>query len=352
MTEPAGRPSRSVSRRTERYRQRRRRRRAAGWIAVAALIAVLAAGAVVWTVRRGDHTAVADSGGRSGLTSLPSDDVTGSSLGAAFTDPPTVATVLLAARTAVQAVDSYDYRTFARDRAAGRALTTGVFQAGYDQSMGGAVQQHAQQNHTVQSCTVQRAGIVSMDAAAQQAVVLVFAVLSVTDSTHPTAQQSPVSLNVTVQRVGTSWLIAAMADAGQLVQAEVTAPGTPDLRAAVAAGRKDVGDLINYRRASFASDFQRSLAGLGPTAAAQQRANEASIHDGMTSGKYDLVGNVVEVAVEDAGFDAATLLVIGDRYQLSDNGNRTPLPGVRAEVAMARSDQGWLLVQFTTVGVG
>jgi hypothetical protein len=55
--------------------------------------------------------------------------------------------------------------------------------------------------------------------------------------------------------------------------------------------------------------------------------------------------------VEDAGFDAATLLVIGDRYQLTDNGNRTTLPGLRAEVAMARSAQGWLLVQFTTVGV-
>jgi hypothetical protein len=230
-------------------------------------------------------------------------------------------------------------------------VTTGIFQAGYDESMNGSVQQHAQQNHTVQSCTVQRAGIVSMDTGTQQAVVLVLAVLSVTDTAHPDGQSSPVSLNVTMQQVGTSWLIAAMADAGQLVQSDVTAPGTAALLAAIDAGRTAVGNLINYRRANFAADFQRSLSGLGPTAAAQQRDNEASIHDGMTSGNYDLVGDVVEVAVEDAGFDAATLLVIGDRYQVSDDGNRTSLPALRAEVAMTRSGDAWLLAQFTTVGV-
>lgn len=351
MTGPAGRPSRSARRRSERHHQRRRRRLITGWVAAAAVIAVLVALATVWTVRRGDHTAAADTGLTSTAGPLPSDDVTGSSLGAAFTDPPTAATVLLDARTAVQGVDSYDYRTFARDRAAGHALTTGVFQAGYDESMSGSVQQHAQQNRTVQSCTVQRAGIVSMDSGAQQAVVLVLAVLSVSDSAHPDAQRSPVSLNVTMQRVGTSWLIAAMADAGQLVQSDVTAPGTPALLAAIGAGRKAAGNLINYRRASFAADFQRSLAGLGPTAAAQQRDNEASIKDGMTSGNYDLVGDVVEVAVEDAGFDAATLLVIGNRYQVSDDGNRTSLPALRAEVAMTRSGNVWLLAQFTQVGV-
>lgn len=350
MTEPAGRPSRSARRRSERHHQRRRYRRLTGWIAAAAVIAVLATLAVVWTAHRNDHTAAADPGSAA-VGPQPSDEVTGSSLGAAFTDPPTVATVLLDARSGVQAVDSYDYRTFDRDRAAGHALTTGVFQSGYDQSMSGSVQQHARQNHTVQSCTVQRAGIVSMDAGAQQAVVLVLAVLSVTDSTHPDAQRSPVSLNVTMQRVGTSWLIAAMADAGQLVQSDATAPGTPDLLAAVTAGRKAVGNLINYRRASFAADFQRSLTGLGPTAATQQRDNEASIRDGMASGSYDLVGDVVEVAVEDAGFDAATLLVIGDRYQVSDDGNRTSLPALRAEVAMTRSGDAWLLAQFTQVGV-
>jgi hypothetical protein len=351
MTDAAGRPSRSARRRSERHSQRRRRRRNAGWIALVAVIAVLAALAVGWTLRRGDHGAVADAPAGATTGAPPSDNVTGSSLGAAFTNPPTVATVLLDARAAVQAVDSYDYRSFAHDRSAGHALTTGVFQSGYDQSMSGTVQQHARQNHTVQSCTVQRAGIVSMDSGAQQAVVLVLAVLSVTDSAHPDAQRSPVSLNVTMQRVGSSWLIAAMADAGQLVQSDGTAPGTPDLLAAVAAGRKAVGNLINYRRASFAADFQRSLAGLGPTAAAQQRANESSIKDGMTAGNYDLVGDVVEVAVEDAGFDAATLLVIGDRYQISDDGNRTSLRALRAEVAMTRAGDTWQLAQFTQVGV-
>lgn len=316
-----------------------------------AVIAVLAVLAVAWSVRRGDHAATADAGSTSASGSVPSEDVTGASLGAAFTDPPTVATVLLAARAAVQAVDSYDYRTFAQDRAAGRALTTGVFQAGYDASMRGSVQQQALHNHTVQSCTVQRAGIVSLDADTQQAVVLVFAVLSLTDSTHADAQLSPISLNVTMQRIGTSWLIASMSDAGQLVRTDLSPPGTPDLIAAVAAGRTAVNNLINYRRGSFASDFERSLSGLGSTAAAQQRANEPSIHDAMNSGGYDLVGNVVEVAIEDAGFGAATLLVIGDRYQATDDGNRTPQPTLRAEVAMTKSDHGWLLAQFTTVGV-
>ena len=314
------------------------------------MLAVLASLAVVWAVDRVQHPPRSGAVPPGSTVSDPS-DIVGESVGAAFTDPTTAAAALLAGRTAVQTVDSYDYRTFARDRAAGRALTTGVFQAGYDTSMNGSVQQHALQTHTVQSCTVQRVGLVSLDGKAEQAVVLVFAVLSVTDDQHADAQTSPVSLNVTLQLVDGNWLIAAMADVSQLVQSQVQPPGNAELLAAAAAGRQAVDNLINYRRARFAADFQRSLTGLDATAAEQQKQNESSIRAQLSAGNYDLVGSVAEVAVEDAGFDAATLLVTGQRYQQTDDGNHTALPALRAEVPMIHSGSRWLVAQFTTVGV-
>lgn len=344
MTAPRG-PGRLALRRE----RRRRRRRLTGLVALALIVVAGAATAAGWALTRGSgpHAAAASRT----PTGPPTDDVTGDSLGAAFTDPPTAASVLLAARAGVQAVDSYDYRSFDHDLATGLAATTGVFRASYDSSMHGAVRRSAMRTHTVQSCVVQRTGLVTMDTGAQQAVVLVFAVLTVSDSTNPSAQQSPVSLNVTMQLVGGSWLIASMSDAGSLVASDAQVPGTPDLRAAVAAARTAAGNLINYRREDFAADFGRALSGLGSAAAQQQRQNETALRNEMTIGGYDLVGTVVEVAVEDAGFDAATLLVTGQRFEQNDSGNRTALPDLRAEVAMTRAGSRWLLAQFTTVGV-
>ncbi len=345
MTAP-GRPGRLARRRES----RRRRRRLAGLIATVLVVGLAAAGAVSWSLRHGHATPEA-AGVTRGRGGVPTDNVTGQSPGAAFSEPATAATVMLAARAGVQAVDSYDYRSLGRDRATGLAATTGVFRANYDSSMRGAVGQSALRAHTVQSCVVQRTGLVTLDRATRQAVVLVFAVLTVTDSANPTAQRSPVSLDATMQLVGGSWLIAAMSEAGSLVASDAPVPGTPDLRAAVSAARSEVGNLVNYRRAQFDSDFQRALDGLGPTAAEQQQQNRASIHTQMINGGYDLVGSVGEVAVEDAGFDAVTLLVAGPRFRQDDTGNRTALPDLRAEVAMARAGSRWLLVQLTWVGV-
>jgi hypothetical protein len=278
-------------------------------------------------------------------------NVDDSGLSAAFTDPASVGAALAAARTAVVTVDSYDYRTLARNRAAGLAVTTGAFRASYDSSMSGAVTAQANQYKTVQVCSVQKTGLASLNDDATQADILVYGALTIsraaaTAGTAPT----PVDLNVTMKLVDGAWLIAAMEDLGQQPGSQTPPPGTRSLVTAVGAGRQAVLDLINYRRTHFDSDFQRALDRLAPTAAAQQSANKSSILAAMNAGSFDLGGTVVEVAVEDAGFDSATLLVSGHRYRQSDTGVRTALGDLRAEVAMSRVDGKWLLSQFTTIG--
>jgi hypothetical protein len=269
---------------------------------------------------------------------------------AAFTDPSRVGSALAAARIGVMTVDSYDYRKLDQDRSAGTAVTTGTFRNAYQSSMSGAVKLHATQYKTVQLCAVQKTGLASLNADATQADVLVYGQLAITETGSSSTAPTPVSLNVTMKLVGGEWLIADMADLGQQAGSQSPPPGTGALIAAVNAGRQAVLDLISYRRSDFDSDFQRALDGLSQSAAAEQSKNKSSILAAMKGGSFDFGGTVVEVAVEDAGFDSATLLVSGHRYQQADGGKRAPLADMRAEAAMTRIDGKWLLTQFSTIG--
>jgi hypothetical protein len=354
MSEPAP----AVPSRAARRRQRRRHRRRV-FAAVVGVLAVVAAGSVVTVLIKrdgGEHRAAAHD------PSLhPTSSVAASPLGAAFSDPSVVSDVLSAARTSVVTVDSYDYRTLADNVAAGLQVTTGNFHDAYQASMSGPVTVNAQQHKTTQTCAVQRVAITSLNAQNTQAGVLVYGLVTTTDTTSsdtrssgaaPVSQQTQISLNVTLDLIGGSWLIGEMSDLGQQTASDSTPPGTGDLLAAVAAGKQGVHNLINYRRASFASDFARALAGLGTTAAAQQTLNKAALLAAMNGGNYDYVGTIVAVGVEDAGFGAVTLLVYGHREQQKDNGAQTALPDVRSEVAMTRVSGAWLIDQFTTVASG
>ena len=370
IDEPAPRPTRSARTAARRRRGQRRFRIAAG----AAMLLVGVLGALALTVTgRGAHRAqggvppASDPAGvgatstaavqastlsQTLLTSSTPAATTGDGLGAVFSDPVTVALVQAAARSDVQTIDSYDYRHLDGALAAGSAVSTGTFRDTYQHAISTSVRDAATAAHTVQSCTVQRVGVVSVQSPTA-VQVLVFARLDVTDVESPTAPRSrAVTLGATLQLAGGAWLISDMSDVAAAAPTALVPPGSPDLVAATQTGVNAALDLLSYRRADFDADFARSWAALSDELAAQQRAQEQSIRTELTTGGYDVVSSVSGAAVESAQVDLVTLLVAVHTTHVSTAGAQTSVPDTRFEATLTRSPAGaWQVSSLVIVGL-
>ncbi len=118
--------------------------------------------------------------------------------------------VLAAAKTCMPKVGSYDYRSLDASLAQGLACSTGTFRANYERAMKTVVASLAPQTKTIQTVSVTRAGIVSVSPDARQWVVLIYGQQKIQNNT--TAKTQPrydlLSVTVTMNRVGNSWLIS------------------------------------------------------------------------------------------------------------------------------------------------
>jgi hypothetical protein len=210
--------------------------------------------------------------------------------------------------------------------------------------------------HTVQACTVQKVGLLSLSDDGRRAEVLVLALLSATDTTTDTAtdtagapQVTPVTLDVTMLDVNGTWLIAGMADLTGNPQPAGAPAGTADLQAAVTAGRAAITALLTYRHDHFDQDFRHALAVLDANGQRQQESQRDAIRTQLDRDRIDLGADIDALAVEDAGFTSVTLLAAVDHYRTDAAGNRTSLGELRLEVGMLDVDGTWLVDSFVTV---
>ena len=372
--EPAHRRTRSARTAARRRRQRRFRIAAGARLLLVGVLGALglaltghgsthrAAGAGLSAGVDGTSTAAvqAPSPPQTFATSSVERATTGDGLGAVFSDPVTVALVQAAARSDVQTVDSYDYQHLDGATAAGSAVSTGAFRDTYQRAMTSSVRNAASAAHTVQNCTVQRVGVVSLDGSAgaaagggRSAQVLVFARLDVTDVESPTVPRSQaVTLGARVQLSGGAWLISDMSDVAAAAPTALVPPGTPGLVAAAQTGVGAALDILSYRRADFDADFARSWAALSAELAVQQRAREQSIRTALATGGYDVVSSVSGAAVESADVDLVTLLVAVHTVHVTTGGTQTAVPDTRFEATVTRSAAGsWQVSSLATVGL-
>lgn len=270
-------------------------------------------------------------------------------LGAAFAQPDVAAAAMVAARSGVVAVDSYDFRTLAADVDTGTQATTGAFRGTYRAAMLGDVTAHAKQMQTVQTATVQKVGLLSLSTDGLRAEVLVLALLSTADTTSPSPRATPVTLDVTMLDVNGNWLVAGMADVTRNPLPDDAPAGTPDLEAAVAAGRSAIVALLSYRREEFDADFQRALDVLDDNGRKQQEPQRDPIKAQLDRDRIDLGGDIDALAVEDAGFTAVTLLAAVDHYRVDAAGNRSELGELRVEVGMLDVGGTWLVDSFVSL---
>ena len=269
---------------------------------------------------------------------------------AQFSNPAVVSAVLAAARTGVEAINTYDYRNLNGAISAGLAATTGAFQTSYRAAMTGDVAATAPVTHTVQHCTAQRVGITSVGANLSSASVLVFGQLLTTDTTTGvTPRSTSITLGVSLQDVSGVWLISAVTDFSTGSD-QAQPPGTPALYAAAVAGAQEVVNLLTFHRATYDADFARGLAGLTGAPLTEQEGQKESNLATMNTADADYLGAVRGIGIESASGDSILMLVAATSYQVSDTGQRSVLSLPRLEIGVVRINGTWLVDQFQAIG--
>jgi hypothetical protein len=341
--------------RTERRRQHVRSNGNRSALLVAALILAIGVAAMITiAVRR------SDGGGSAGAAASPSiaapptfgaslpltgPSRTSTSAGnAAFSAPAAVTEVLAAAKTAVQAVDSYDDRRLAASQAAGDAHSTGDFRSRYDTSLTGALATAARANKTVQQATVEKTAVASL--AGAQATVLAFGRTDTVDATHPGGTVTTVTVGVTLQNVDGAWRISGMEDIGSSGTFPADPPGTAGLSAAVIAAAHEVVDLLSYTRNDFDADYARALDGLTTTLRTSQEAQRAPLKASMTAQQIDFAGSIRSVGVESASGTSVLMLVCATGYRIDNTGKTVAAGGLRFEIGVTYTGHRWLVSEY------
>jgi hypothetical protein len=269
---------------------------------------------------------------------------TETSADAQLDDPTSAAEVLAAAQTAIETVDSYDYRHLARDRAAGNAVSTGGFRERYDAALR-ALATTAGGTKTVQHAVVQKIALTALSS--NTAGVLAFGRLDITTAADPAGSTRDLASGVTLHRTDGGWRISDtndLVDHGDFV---ATPPGNAALVDAMTAGAHEVVNLLSYSRANFAADFDRAQAGVTGTLRAQQLAKRDSLFAAMTRSQSDFAGQVRAVGVESASGTSALLLVLATGYEVSASTGTQPLSGTeRFEVGVELVDGRWLVSEY------
>ncbi len=118
------------------------------------------------------------------------------------------AQLLASVKTSTALVVSYDYRHLTQDAATAESHLTGAFKTQYATAMTKTVSPKAVAQKAVVAGQVSSAGVETVSRDGRTATLLVLGQLNVTSSSQTTARSDVFRVRVTVQRVGTAWLIS------------------------------------------------------------------------------------------------------------------------------------------------
>jgi hypothetical protein len=127
-------------------------------------------------------------------------------------------------------------------------------------------------------------------------------------------------------------------------------------RAAMAAAGTDVANLSSYRRASFAADYARALAGVTGALKTDVTAEKAATQKALTAGKFDLSATATQTALvgpaEKGSKDSFVVLVVLNGFRSTQKD--IPIPQ-NLEVTVVRTKVGstyrWLANDVTNVAI-
>lgn len=264
--------------------------------------------------------------------------------GARFLDPTEAATIRADIQHAVEVTSTYDYRTLARSRAAGLAVSTGAFRAKFLKTYQTVLEKQASAVRIVQTATVLEAGL--GPATATSATVLLIGQLAVTNKTVPKGRIDPFTVTAQAQKVSGHWLLADLRVDGTI---SGHPPGTPQLSTALATARSTTADVLSFRRATFAADYARALAQTTGPLRADILGRRAKTLRAMLSGGFDLAAVVRAAAVASASGATAVVLVTLDAYRVT-KGRRSASMPQQLKVTVVSGGGKWLVSDLTAVG--
>ncbi|HEV7193230.1 MAG TPA: hypothetical protein VGN35_08475 [Jatrophihabitantaceae bacterium] len=123
--------------------------------------------------------------------------------------------------------------------------------------------------------------------------------------------------------------------------------------AAVDAASKQVINLLSYSRKSFDADYARARS--GATGALAQDLSDAAkkntLLSQMTSGKFDLQGQVTASAFEESSGGNYAVLISAQGFKVPDSGSKTLASTARFEITMSQVKGKWLASNLVSVGL-
>jgi hypothetical protein len=122
---------------------------------------------------------------------------------------------------------------------------------------------------------------------------------------------------------------------------------------AVVAARQQMLNMLTLRRTSFDADWARAAAGATGSLAADlaNQNNKKTLLQQMTTGKFDLQGQVTASGYEESSGNNYLVLVSASGYQVPDSGTRTLVSNQRVEITMTRVGGKWLASNFKSIGL-
>ena len=121
---------------------------------------------------------------------------------------------------------------------------------------------------------------------------------------------------------------------------------------AVDAAATEMLNLVSFRRAHFAADWQRAIRGVTGGLLSDVAKNKQSTLDTMTKGKFDLIGKVAHKGLEGPVTSGKTT---GYTVLVTIDGYRSTTPEVPVEqnlaVTVVRSGKRWLASDVTNIGL-
>ena len=138
------------------------------------------------------------------------------------------------------------------------------------------------------------------------------------------------------------------AAARQAAVGDFSAEETRAMNAAAA----EMVNLVSFRRAQFAADFARALAGVTGNLRSDVQKNKQGTLDAMTKGKFDLTGRVVHKALQGTAGSGTTA---GYVVLVVVNGYRSTSPDVPIQqnlaVTVIRKGTKWLANDVQNIGI-
>lgn len=282
-------------------------------------------------------------------TSPPSPSVTASQAeiaGAAYSDPRAVKGLLAAAARGFQIVNTFDYRELDKNLHAGLAVSTTPFANRYRAAFEGGGAGQVRAVHEAQAAKTNLVGIAGLDDSRRVAVVVVRGQLTARSTATKTPVTRSESQVLRMRRVGGTWRIESESPG---TAATGTIPANAQLRAAVAAVRRETVRVFSLRRAQFAADFRRALAQTTGTARTSLQRRRGSLRDTLRTGDYDSSARITGLSAVSVGPTRVTFLARVQAYRIRANGTRSKPYTTNLAVTVSRVGRDWLLSGATTL---